>query len=208
MFSVNSLPNLLGLFRIVATPLLMGLILLGTTAGYLGAAALFGIMAISDLIDGRLARQLNIVSPLGVFIDTISDKICTAGVLLPMIQNGLLSGWVGLIIIGREFLISGLRSYAASEGVIISAGVWGKQKFAITSVAIVWALLAAAADAAGLPVTWGGDILGTLLSLWVVAMALAVIWTIFSAVDYLWKAWPMLRRGWSPRPEQSPAADQ
>ncbi len=206
MFTIRSLPNLLGLFRIAATPVLMGLILLDSAAGYFWAAGLFTLMAVSDFVDGRLARHLKVVSPLGVFIDTISDKVCTAGILLPLVQNGLISSWIALIIIGREFIISGLRSYAASQGVVIAAGVWGKQKFAITVVAIVWLLLAVGAEALGVAVRWDGGPLGLLLALWVVPMAMAVIWTVLSAVDYLVKAWPMLRSGWSPLPTRSAEA--
>jgi CDP-diacylglycerol--glycerol-3-phosphate 3-phosphatidyltransferase len=204
MFRVQSIPNWLGLFRILATPLLMWLILQQTTAMYLWAVLLLIVMALSDFVDGRLARRLHVVSPLGIFLDTISDKIFITGVLLPLIEVGLLPGWVGLVIIGREFIISGLRSYSASEGVVISAGMWGKQKFVITVVALVWLLLAASASAAGVAVRLDGGVLGAFLSLWVVPMALAVLWTIISAVDYLRQAWPVLRKGWTP--QQQPAA--
>jgi CDP-diacylglycerol--glycerol-3-phosphate 3-phosphatidyltransferase len=117
-----------------------------------------------------------------------------------MIQHSLLSGWIALIILGREFIISGLRSYAATQGVVISAGMWGKQKFAITVVALSWRLIAAGAEGLGVVVSWSGGPLSVLLQLWVVAMTLAVIWTVFSAVEYLYKAWPMLRQGWAPQP--------
>jgi CDP-diacylglycerol--glycerol-3-phosphate 3-phosphatidyltransferase len=200
LFSLSSLPNLLGLFRIVATPLLMWLVLLATPVGYFAAVVLLIVMALSDFVDGRLARRLGVVSPLGVFLDTISDKIFVMGVLLPMIEQSLLSGWIALIILSREFIISGLRSYAATQGEVISAGMWGKQKFAITVVALSWRLLAAGAEALGVVVSWGGGVLSVLLQLWVVAMTMAVIWTVFSAVEYLYKAWPMLRQGWSPQP--------
>lgn len=206
MFSIHSIPNLLGLFRILATPLLMGLILTGRPAMYLWATLLLIIMALTDFVDGRLARHLKVVSPLGIFLDTISDKIFIVGALLPLIERGLLSGWIALIIIGREFVISGLRSYSATEGVVISAGMWGKQKFAITIVALVWLLLAASAEASGIVVALDGGVLGAFLSLWVIPMTMAVIWTIFSGIDYLWKSWPMLRKGWSPRKTQAPVA--
>lgn len=208
MLTTNSIPNLLGLFRIVTTPLLMWLILHGQTSTYLWAVVLLLLMALSDFLDGRLARHLKVVSPMGIFLDTISDKIFVVGALLPMIEAGLLSGWIALIIIMREFVISGLRSYASAEGVVIAAGMWGKQKLAITVTALIWRLLAASAEAAGIAVTWDSGFLGAFLSLWVVVMALAVIWTILSAVDYLWKAWPMLRQGWSPEPQRTQTPPQ
>ncbi len=198
MSIARSLPNILSLFRIVTTPLLVWLILAGTASAYLWAVGLLLLMAISDFADGRIARQLNAVSPLGTFLDTISDKIFVAGTLLPMAESGMLSSWIALIIIVREFIISGLRSYAAAEGKVISAGKWGKQKLAITVTALVWRLLAASAEAGGFLATSGGGALAFLLSLWPIPMALAVIWTIFSAIDYIWKAWPLLRTSWIP----------
>jgi len=189
----RSIPNLLGLFRIITTPLLVGLILLGTAGGYLSAVLLLLIMAASDIADGPIARKLQVVSPLGVFLDTISDKIFVAGALIPMAENGLLSSWIALIIIVRDFAVSGLRSFAAAEGEVISARQWGKQKLVITVVAIVWRLVAAAITPAALwyqPDTT--SLLTLIVSLWPVPMALAIGWTIFSGVEYFWKAWPLL----------------
>lgn len=198
-FSVRSVPNLLGLFRIVTTPLLVWLVLAALPERYLWAVALLVLMALSDMADGKLARRLKVVSPLGIFLDTISDKIFVTGALLPMVQIGLLSGWVAFTIIVREFVVSGLRSYAAAEGVVISAGQLGKQKLVVTVVALVWRLLAANAEAGGVMGAALGGALVPLLALWPYAVALAVIWTVVSGLEYLWQAWPMLRRGWAPR---------
>lgn len=198
--SARSIPNFLGLFRIVTTPLLVWLVLIEQPGAYLWAVLLLVIMALSDMADGKIARRLNVVSPLGIFLDTISDKIFIAGALLPMIQTGLISSWVAFVIIVREFIVSGLRSFAAAEGSVIPAGQLGKQKLVIQLVAIIWRLLAANAAVGGLFGTlFGGALIG-LLDLWWVAMILAVIWTLASGIEYLWKAWPLLRDSWAPRP--------
>ncbi|EFO80875.1 CDP-alcohol phosphatidyltransferase [Oscillochloris trichoides DG-6] len=198
LFSVRSIPNLLGLFRIITTPLLVWLILAGRPSFYLWAILLLFIMALSDMADGKIARKLNVVSPLGIFLDTISDKIFVAGALLPMVEAGMISSWVAFVIVIREFVISGLRSFAAAEGTVISAGKLGKQKLVIQVVAIIWRLLAANAEAGGIfaQVT---PLVG-LLNLWWLAMALAVTWTLVSGIEYLWHAWPLLKRSWEPRP--------
>ncbi len=198
--SARSIPNLLGLFRIITTPLLVWLIIGAQPAGYLWAVLLLLLMAISDLADGKIARRLKVVSPLGIFLDTISDKIFVTGALLPMVQIGLLSGWVAFIIIVREFIVSGLRSFAAAEGVVISAGQLGKQKLVIQVVAIIWCLLAANSDQGGLLSALAAGPIGWLLGLWPIAMGLAVIWTLASGIEYLWRAWPLLRSSWAPRP--------
>jgi CDP-diacylglycerol---glycerol-3-phosphate 3-phosphatidyltransferase len=204
--SARSIPNLLGLFRIVTTPLLVWLILSASPGGYLGAVLLLLMMAISDIADGKIARRLQVVSPLGVFLDTISDKIFVAAALIPMVQGGLLSSWIALLIIVRDFAVSGLRSFAAAEGQVISARQWGKQKLVITVTALVWRLLAAAfiPGAAPLGLAFEGLsgvalLWAQLVNLWPIPMALAVIWTIFSGVEYFWKAWSLLNDSWAPR---------
>ena len=209
---LRSLPNLLGIFRILATPILVWLVLQNTSPGYYGAIALLLLMAASDIADGPLARRLGVVSPLGVFLDTISDKIFVAGALIPMVEVGLISGWIALVVIVRDFAVSGLRSFAAAEGVVISARQWGKQKLVITVVALVWRLLAAAylgadappfqapADASGL-----GLLLAWLFSIWPIPMALMLAWTIFSGVEYFWKAWPLLSGKITPKEQAAPA---
>lgn len=199
LFSARSIPNLLGLFRIITTPLLVWLVLTALPGNYLWAVLLLVVMALSDMADGRIARRLKVVSPLGIFLDTISDKIFVTGALVPMVQTGLLSGWVVFAIIVREFVVSGLRSFAAAEGVVIAAGKLGKQKLVVTVVALVWRLLAANAEVGGVMATALGGALVPLLALWPVAMGLAVLWTVVSGLEYLWQAWPLLRNSWAPR---------
>ena len=212
---LRSLPNLLGIFRIIATPVLVWLVLQNTSSGDYGAIALLLLMAASDIADGPLARRMGVVSPLGVFLDTISDKIFVAGALIPMVEVGLLSGWIALVVIVRDFAVSGLRSFAAAEGVVISARQWGKQKLVITVVAIVWRLLAAAypgpaAPPFQAPAGSSGLALaaGWLFSIWPIPMALMLAWTIFSGAEYFWKAWPLLGGKLAPEPKRAPAPPQ
>jgi CDP-diacylglycerol--glycerol-3-phosphate 3-phosphatidyltransferase len=204
--SARSIPNLLGLFRIVTTPVLVALILSATPGGYIGAVVLLLLMAISDIADGKIARRLQVVSPLGIFLDTISDKIFVTGALIPMVQGGLLSGWIALLIIVRDFAVSGLRSFAAAEGQVIPAGQWGKQKLVITVTALVWRLLAAAFAPNAPPLTFAFDGLSgpalywaQLVNLWPIPMGMAVIWTIASGIEYFWNAWTLLNNSWTPR---------
>lgn len=185
----RDLPNLLGLFRIITTPLLVWLVAIGTPWGDLGAAALLLIMAITDIVDGRIARKLKVVSALGVFLDTISDKIFVAGALIPMVERGILPGWIAALIIIREFAVSGLRSYAAAAGTVIAARGWGKQKMIFTVMAIIWRLIDTAISQ-NLAVF---EPLRLLASVWPVPLAIAIALTVISGVEYFWKAWPLLR---------------
>ena len=213
---LRSLPNLLGIFRILATPILVWLVLQNTSLGYYGAITILLLMAASDIADGPLARRLGVVSPLGVFLDTISDKIFVAGALIPMVEAGLISSWIALVVIVRDFAVSGLRSFAAAEGVVIAARQWGKQKLVITVVAIVWRLLAAAYLGAEAPAfqvppgDWSGLalLLAWVFSIWPIPMALMLAWTIFSGAEYFWKAWPLLVAKLVPEPKPVSAPPQ
>lgn len=186
---IRQIPNLLGLFRIVVTPL-MAVWILSNDAWYmLWAALLLFIMAMSDIVDGALARRLKVVSPVGIFLDTISDKIFVAGALLPLIEIDALPSWVGLLIIVREFAVSGLRSYAASQGVVIPAGVWGKQKLTLTVTGLIWLMVFLALQVIDAPL-W----LEWLAQWWQFPMALGLIWTVVSGVEYFWNARQLLAK--------------
>lgn len=186
--NARDLPNLLGLFRIVTTPLLVWFVAIANPWGDIAAAVLLIVMAITDIADGRIARKLQVVSPLGIFLDTISDKIFVAGALLPMVERGILPAWLAVIVIVREFAVSGLRSFAASAGRVIPARQWGKQKMIFTVTALVWCLFHTAALVLPTP-----ELLLMLTALWPIPMALAMIWTIGSGVEYFWNARALLR---------------
>ncbi len=201
---MREIPNLLSIGRLLITAPLVVLVLLDTPWAYLVALGLFVLGAISDLLDGRLARRYKLVSSLGVFLDLTADKVYVSALLVALEQVGVLPAWLVVIIISREFIVSGLRSLAASEGVVIPAGRWGKQKTAITMLGLAGVLLAKALEAQAI-FPWGaassagltlsaGNAAGYLLVVSDVIMLLAVIWTIFSAVEYLVGGWSLLNR--------------
>jgi CDP-diacylglycerol--glycerol-3-phosphate 3-phosphatidyltransferase len=191
--STRDIPNLLGLGRIILTPLLVWCLLRGDVAGIQGAIVLLALMAVSDIVDGPLARRMGVVSPLGVFVDTISDKIFVAAAMLPMVERDLLPAWLVFAIFTREFAVTGLRSHAAAAGVVIAARAWGKQKLTVTVTALIWRLVdvlaAPYADAGG-----AAGALALLASVWPVVLALALMWTIVSGLEYFWLARGLLLR--------------
>ena len=138
-----SWPHILSFSRVVAGPIVAALVLHGPGDPYLLAAVLFGGASVTDMVDGKLARYGQRSNTLGVFLDTTADKVLVSLALVAMAVGGLIWAWVPLVIVGREFIISGLRSYAASCNLVISAHVWGKGKAALTMAAIVAVLLAA-----------------------------------------------------------------
>lgn len=192
-------PNLLSLLRMVAAAPLAILIIVNTPAAYLWATALFFLASITDTFDGRIARRYKIVSNLGVFLDLTADKVYVAAALVAFNQIAIVPAWITIVIITREFLVSGLRSLAASQGVVIPAGRWGKQKTLLTLVAIGGILLALGlsghtAFPLGLSTSASGphSVPDYLLAVSDGILLLAVIWTIFSAVEYIRGAWGLL----------------
>ena len=193
---MRNLPNFLSAARLVATIPLVWLILLKTPWALLVATALFVAGSVTDTIDGRLARRYHLVSNLGVFLDLTADKVFVCAALIALVQVGFVPAWIVIVIVAREFLVSGLRSLAAAQGVVIPAGRWGKQKTLLTLLAMGGILLATGLGgrtAFPLGLSTGGapgNFADYLLLLSNIVLLLAVIWTIFSAIEYL-------RGGWS-----------
>lgn len=145
-----NLPNYITLGRIIVVPLLVVVLLTPVAdqwfgiSGYALGIVLFLIAALTDIVDGQLARRRDQVSTLGKFLDPIADKLLISAALIVLVERHLAPSWAVVVIIGREFIITGLRSVAASEGIIIQAQSMGKLKMWAQCVAIVALLVAAA----------------------------------------------------------------
>ena len=189
---MQNIPNILSACRIVMLVPLVLLILINQPVTYAVATALFLLVALTDTIDGRLARHYNLVSTLGVFLDLTADKMMVAGLLIALVEVHLVPAWIAIIIVAREFLVTGVRSLAASAGKVIPAGKLGKQKTFLTLVAIGGIMLGKAFGASSLTlyplhfVPWSQVNFGDLILFASdVVMLLALIWTILSAIEYL-----------------------
>ena len=199
---ITTLPNLLGLARIALTPVVMALILLPFPGGGLLAAVVFTVAAITDFLDGRIARARGEVTSLGVFMDLTADKVLVAGVMIAMVEVGLLPTWIAATILGRELVIGGIRQLAASESVVIAARALGKAKTLATLVGVFVLLLARDAQTGG-PLGGIGSanpLATTGFWLMVAATALAIV----SAVDYLRGSLPLLLGAPPPAPQDRP----
>lgn len=137
------------------------------------ALAIFVVAALTDFLDGHLARSRNLITTFGKFMDPLADKLLVTSALVCLVATSEISAWVVMIIIAREFIISGFRLVAASEGVVIAASWWGKIKTVVQMVMIVVLL-------ANLPFAFMGIIENILI-------IAAVILTVVSLVDYLVK---------------------
>ena len=175
--------NLLGLLRIALTPVVIVLLVLPFPGSGLIAFVIFVVAALTDYLDGRVARARGEVSPFGVFMDLTADKVLVAGVLIAMVQVGLVPAWIVATILIREFVIQGVRQLAATDNVVIAARALGKSKTLTTLAAMAILLLAFDAEHGGPTAALG--VSGTLVTagLWLMIVATAL--TVISAIDYL-----------------------
>jgi CDP-diacylglycerol---glycerol-3-phosphate 3-phosphatidyltransferase len=173
-----NLPNTLTLSRIFLVPLLVVVLLtkfegrqvLGVDKD-LVAAAIFGIASITDWLDGYLARRRKQVTPLGQMMDPLADKLLTSAAFISLVQMEVAPAWMVAVIIGRELAITALRSIGYSRGINIPASRMGKVKMIAEVVAILAMIL-------------GPDRLGRLSVVGILALWVAVITAVVSAVDY------------------------
>nr|BBH93361.1 CDP-diacylglycerol--glycerol-3-phosphate 3-phosphatidyltransferase [Thermogemmatispora argillosa] len=199
---MQHIPNLLSLSRIASTLLIFILVLINQHWAFFVATLFFVLASITDLLDGYLARRYHLVSSLGVFLDLTADKVFVSSILIALVQIGLVPAWIVVIIVAREFLVTGLRSMAAAQGTVIAAGRWGKQKTFITLLAIGGILLAHGLGDPRLalfptpvltlsPAAW--DVSSVLHLLADIALLLATFWTIMSGAEYVLRALPLLQ---------------
>ncbi|KAB3536958.1 CDP-diacylglycerol--glycerol-3-phosphate 3-phosphatidyltransferase [Alkaliphilus pronyensis] len=168
-----NLANKLTILRILLVPVFMLFLLNHIPYGVEIAASIFIIAAITDTLDGYIARKKNQVTNFGKFMDPLADKLLVSAALISLVQLGKLSAWVVVIIIAREFTISILRAVAAAEGVVIAASWWGKVKTITQIVAIIAVLVN------NFPFSLVGFPFDTIM-IWV-----AVIFTVISGLDYI-----------------------
>jgi CDP-diacylglycerol--glycerol-3-phosphate 3-phosphatidyltransferase len=165
-----SAPNWISLARVALVPICVTLLLADIADGPRIAAAVFAVAALTDKLDGYVARTRNQVSTFGTFIDPLADKLLVSCVLIALVSMGRLEAWVAMVIIGREFAVTGLRLVVASSEVIAASWL-GKLKTTAQMVAILALMLSS------------GDHLLT-----DVLVTIAVVLTIWSAADYFVRA--------------------
>lgn len=187
---IGSLANLLGVARILATPVVIGLMLIGSAGFGIVAFVLFCLAAATDFIDGWVARMRGEVSPLGVFMDLTADKVLVGGVLVAMVDVDLLPTWIVATIIVRELVIAGVRQMAASEDVVLAARRLGKAKTLTTLIGMAVLLLAHDAATGGPLAATGLGLSLRLAGFWIMVLATAL--TVASGLEYLRGALPLL----------------
>lgn len=170
-----NLPNKLTMFRVILIPFFVFFLLtdvLGTAGDYL-SLVIFLVASLTDMLDGKIARKYNLITNFGKFMDPLADKLLVCSAMICLTDMGRLPAWIVIIIIAREFIISGFRLIAADNQVVIAASMWGKAKTVCQMAMVIFLLL-------NLPVP-GYWIFTTVLTY------AALVLTVVSLVDYLIK---------------------
>jgi nicotinamide-nucleotide amidase len=173
MGSEMNLPNALTISRLLSIPVLMVLLVVHFPYHDQIAAAVFVLASLTDTLDGNLARRRRQVTELGKFLDPLADKLFILSVLIVLVQEGELAAWIVVVIFGRELLITVLRSLSASQGRVIAATPFGKTKTVLQVAAVLLLILQRPYPILELPAN--------------VVVLLAVIFTVTSGLDYLWR---------------------
>ena len=177
-----NLPNKLTVLRIIMVPFFVFFMLtdFAGDAGKWIALVLFCLASLTDMLDGKIARARNLVTNFGKFMDPLADKLLVCSAMICLIPAGKLPAWVVIVIIAREFIISGFRLVAADSGIVIAASYWGKFK----TVSQMFMVIVLIADLGGV-----FDTVGTVL-IWI-----ALILTVVSLIDYIAKNVEVLTKG-------------
>lgn len=174
------LPNILTCFRILLVPILVVVLLTKFEGKEMVGLGLFLLAALTDFLDGYLARRWGRVTRLGMLLDPAADKILTSAAFISMVELELAPAWMVVAIVGREFAVSTLRSVAASENIVIAASWSGKVKTTAQIIAIALLIIK--------------DYLGPLEQLGVIALWVALVATVYSGFEYGWKYAKLVRR--------------
>ena len=182
--SIWNVPNSLTIFRVILI-IPFVILMIGGEAGWFGenllvpylvADGIFILASLTDLADGKIARKYNQVTNFGKFMDPLADKLLVCSAMIALIELGRIPAWVVIIIIAREFIISGFRLVAADAGVVIAASYWGKVKTTTQMLMVIFMIAEPLLVRVGIP------LIVTQVLMWI-----ALILTVVSLADYLVK---------------------
>ena len=174
-----NVPNSLTLLRIVMAPLLVVVLLTEFPDKEIWGLVIFLIAALTDALDGIIARRTNRITVTGAMLDPIADKLLISAAFISLVELGLAPAWMVTLIVGREFAVTGLRLIALERNVPISANIWGKAKTTTQIIAISLLIF--------------GSHLGQLRILGPLVLWVALILTVISMVVYFWQNWQIVR---------------
>lgn len=169
-----NLPNKLTMGRIFAIPVFIIVFMMDYRYA---AAIIFVLAAVTDMLDGHIARKHNLVTNFGKLMDPLADKLLVMAALVCLVEVGDVAGWMVVVILGRELIITGMRQVAAAQGIVIAAGTTGKIKTITQMIAIPLLILE----------NWPFSVLGIPVPFDIIFLWIAVVMTIVSGAEYIMK---------------------
>ena len=176
-----NLPNKLTVLRVIMIPFFVVFMLTdlgGQYSNYI-ALVIFCVASLTDMLDGKIARKYNLVTNFGKFMDPLADKLLVGAAMICLIPMDKLPAWIVIVIISREFIISGFRLVASDSGIVIAASYWGKFKTTFQMIAVILMIF-------NIPV---------LATVTMIMLVIAVVLTVISLVDYVAKNIEVLTKG-------------
>lgn len=170
-----NLPNSLTIIRIILIPIFVVILLVRIPYGDYIAALIFSVAALTDSLDGYLARKRKEVTTLGVILDPLADKLLITAALISLVELARIPGWTAIVILGREFAVTGLRAIKAEQGIVIPASWMGKVKTISQIAAILLVLLEKSFQ----------QFFSFPIGLWMLYLAVAI--TVVSGIQYFYK---------------------
>jgi CDP-diacylglycerol--glycerol-3-phosphate 3-phosphatidyltransferase/cardiolipin synthase len=165
-----NLPNKLTIARIIMVPFFIVCYMMGYT---LPAFIIFVVAALTDMVDGQIARKYKMITNFGKIMDPLADKILVYSAFCCMVENGLIPAWMLIVILSREFIVGGMRTVAASEGIVVAAGMSGKIKTVLQMIAVPMLLLIGV-------IPWAFWTTASYIFLWA-----SLVMTVYSGVEYI-----------------------
>ena len=170
-----NLPNKLTILRVIMVPFFVVFLLLAPEHMHFNwiALVIFAVASLTDMLDGKIARKYNLITNFGKFMDPLADKLLGCAALICLVATGQLAAWMVIVIISREFIISGFRLIAADNGIVIAASYWGKFKTAFQMVTVIVLILNIPGEVFA--------VIGTVL------IYISLVLTVISLIDYIAK---------------------
>ncbi len=175
--------NMITLARMAMIPVFMYCAISDGARGNWIALAIFAFASLTDCVDGYIARKYNQITDFGKLVDPLADKLLVMSALLILLEQGVIPSWACILILAREFIVSSLRSIAASKGVVLAASWWGKVKTCSQLVCVIYLLT-------GFDIIMIGSLPLQTLLIWIM-----VFFTVFSGYDYLRRNFGLIKNG-------------
>lgn len=184
-------PNKLTVLRIILSPLFLAVMMIDFPFHYLISGLIFGAAALTDMLDGRIARSQGLITNFGKFLDPLADKMLTTAAFLGFLASGHIDIWAVMLILTREFMVTSVRLIAAKDGVVVAASIAGKTKTVAQYASVLFMIAALEFSTWQASLLSGASIPSEVFSVPLIAgqvfIWISVVLTVYSGIEYVWE---------------------